>query len=55
MMVRGRIVGKLHHLVHGVRRRSFSVKIQSRIPEYSQIMDPLTTHRAWIQSAIRIS
>ena len=42
MMLRGRIIGKLHHLVYGVRRHRFIATIQSRIPEYAHVMDTLT-------------
>ena len=42
MMLRGRIIAKLHHLAHGTRRHRFIGKILSRVPEYAQVMDALT-------------
>lgn len=42
MRLGGRIVRKSHHLAYGARRRRFIAKIQSRIPEYPQVLDTLT-------------
>ena len=42
MMLRSRFIGRLHHLVYGVRRHRFIAKIQSRIPEYAHFMNTLT-------------